>query len=46
MEVLFGDSVVLSQASFCLIPEVLDAVDMVFSDSIFFAVVDALMMEF
>ncbi len=34
MEVLFGDAVVLSQHSFCLIPEVLNAVDVVFSDGI------------
>ncbi len=42
MEVLFGDSVVLLQASFCLIPEVLDAVDVVLA----FTVINAFVIEF
>ena len=36
MEVLFGDAVVLSQASFRLVSEVFNTIDMVFPDGIFF----------
>lgn len=46
MEVLFWDALVFSQYSFCLIPKVLDAIEVVFPDGIFFAVIDALVMEF
>jgi len=46
MEVLFGYSIVFPQHSFCLIPEVFNAVNMVVSNYISLALIDAFMPEF
>ena len=47
VEVLFGDSVILSQHTFCLIPEILNSVDVVdFLLGKMGAVIDAMMVKF
>lgn len=47
VEVLFWDSVILSQHTFCLIPEILNSVDVVdFLLGKMGAVIDAMMVKF